>query len=130
MMNHVLRPAPEDRHVESVENKFGAQVIGHGPPDDTSAVYVKNDRQVQEARPGWDVRDICISGKRVARLMNERGIKGASRRKGVTTTIRDRDARPAPDLVDRKFRADGPDQIWVADKDASARKRYSQSRVK
>jgi putative transposase len=58
---------------------------------------------------------ISISGKRIARLMKERGIKGASRRKGIITTIRDRDARPAPDLVDRKFKADGPDQIWVAD---------------
>jgi len=58
---------------------------------------------------------IGISGKRIARLMKERGIKGASRRKGIITTIRDRDARPAPDLVDRKFKADGPDKIWVAD---------------
>jgi len=31
------------------------------------------------------------------------------------TTRRDRDARPAPDPVDRKFTADLPDQLWVAD---------------
>jgi putative transposase len=64
-----------------------------------------------------DLRDegIHISGKRVARLMRERQIKGASRRKGIITTMRSVDARPAPDLVDRKFRADGPDQLWVAD---------------
>lgn len=47
--------------------------------------------------------------------MRERGIFGASRRKFTTTTIRNRDARPAPDLVDRNFRADHPDQLWVAD---------------
>ena len=47
--------------------------------------------------------------------MRERHIVGVSRRKGTITTIRDRDARPAPDLVDRKFQADGPDQLWVAD---------------
>jgi putative transposase len=64
-----------------------------------------------------DLREegICISGKRLARLMRERGIVGVSRRKGTFTTIRDRDARPAPDLVDRKFIAERPDQLWVAD---------------
>jgi putative transposase len=29
--------------------------------------------------------------------------------------VRDRDARPAPDLVDRKFVADAPNKLWVAD---------------
>jgi putative transposase len=56
-----------------------------------------------------------VSNKRVARIMRERSIHGASRRKGFITTLRDRDARPAPDLVDRKFAADPPDQLWVAD---------------
>ena len=64
-----------------------------------------------------DLRDegIFVSDKRVARLMRERKIHGASRRKGFRTTVRDHDARPAPDLVDRKFKADAPDQLWVAD---------------
>ena len=47
--------------------------------------------------------------------MKERNIHGASRRKGFKTTVRDRDARPGPDLVDRKFTATAPDQLWVAD---------------
>jgi len=58
---------------------------------------------------------IHVSDKRVARLMKERNIHGASRRKGFKTTVRDRDARPAPDLVDRKFTAAAPNQLWVAD---------------
>ena len=54
--------------------------------------------------------------KRIARLMREAGLVGASRRRGgVTTTRRDREARPAPDLVDRKFASVGPNQLWVAD---------------
>ena len=53
--------------------------------------------------------------KRVARLMRAAGLVGASRRKGCWTTRRDRDARPAPDLVSRDFRAAGPDRLWVAD---------------
>ena len=41
---------------------------------------------------------------------------GASRRRsGVTTTRRDKEARPAPDLVDRNFVASRPNQLWVAD---------------
>jgi len=54
-----------------------------------------------------------VSDKRVARLMRERTIHGASRRKGFTTTVRNRDARPAPDLVDRKFVATAQDELWV-----------------
>jgi len=30
-------------------------------------------------------------------------------------TVRNADARPAPDLVDRRFTADGPNQLRVAD---------------
>ena len=33
----------------------------------------------------------------------------------MRTTVRDRDAAPAPDLVDRDFTAPGPDRLWVAD---------------
>jgi putative transposase len=58
---------------------------------------------------------ISISNDRLARLMSERQLQGASRRKGIRTTVRDRDARPAPDLVDRKFVAQAPNKLWVAD---------------
>src|ERR1700730_8206690 len=50
-----------------------------------------------------------------ARLMRAAGIVGVSRRRGVITTRRDRDARPAPDLVDRNFTAARPNHLWVAD---------------
>ena len=54
--------------------------------------------------------------KRIARLMRSAGLVGASRRRsGVTTTRRDKKARPAPDLVDRNFTATQPNQLWVAD---------------
>jgi putative transposase len=58
---------------------------------------------------------IRIGRKRVARLMNAGGLYGASRRKWVTTTQRDHDPRPAPDLVERNFAAPGPNRLWVAD---------------
>jgi len=52
--------------------------------------------------------------KRIARLMRLAGLVGASHRHGgPTTTRRDKDARPAPDLVDRDFTASGPNQLWA-----------------
>jgi len=59
---------------------------------------------------------VCISRKRVARLMRRNAIRSISRRRGfVVTTRRDERQRPAPDLVKREFAADGPNQLWVAD---------------
>ena len=56
------------------------------------------------------------SRKRIARLMRAAGLVGASRRRGgSTTTRRNKEARPAPDLVDRDFSATRPNQLWVAD---------------
>lgn len=57
---------------------------------------------------------IRVGKKRVARLMKLAGLEGVSRRKKYKST-RDKDARPVPDLVDRKFVATGPNQLWVAD---------------
>ena len=58
---------------------------------------------------------VHIGRTRVARLMQTAGLVGVSRRAFVTTTRRDRAARPAPDLVQRTFTTDGPDRLWVAD---------------
>ena len=59
--------------------------------------------------------DTPASLNRVARVMKEAGIQGVSRRKGVRTTWRGKDAEPAGDLVNRDFTATGPDQLCVAD---------------
>jgi putative transposase len=55
-----------------------------------------------------------IGRKRIARLMREAGLAGVSRRKFVTTTVRD-GGRQVPDLVERNFTAAAPDRLWVAD---------------
>jgi len=59
--------------------------------------------------------DTRVGRKRVARLMRAAGLAGVSRRRGIRTTRRSPRARPAPDLVERNFTADGPDRLWVAD---------------
>ena len=57
---------------------------------------------------------IHVGKKRIARLMRQAGLAGVSRRKFVTTTVRD-GGRQAPDLVERDFSAEGPNMLWVAD---------------
>jgi putative transposase len=64
-----------------------------------------------------ELRDegVSVGCKRVARLMQAASLQGVSRRKGTTTTIRSTRARPAPDLVERDFTVQAPNQLWVAD---------------
>jgi putative transposase len=64
--------------------------------------------------------ELCAEGvrvgrKRIARLMRAAAVQGVSRRKQFVTTRRDETATPAPDLVQRRFLAAGPNQLWVAD---------------
>jgi len=53
--------------------------------------------------------------RRVARLMRKAGLRGCVRGKRRHTTLRDRNAAPAPDLVRREFDAPAPDLLWLAD---------------
>jgi transposase InsO family protein len=52
---------------------------------------------------------------RVARLMRLEGLRGAAARRFRFIATRRTDFPAAPDLVRRKFRADAPDRLWVAD---------------
>ena len=58
---------------------------------------------------------VAVSRKRVARVMRSVGVAGVSRRRGPRTTRRNAQARPAPDRVARRFEADAPNRLWVAD---------------
>jgi putative transposase len=65
-----------------------------------------------ELREAYGVR---IGRKRVARLMRQAGLKGVHKRRFRCTTQPGAPQRWAPDLVQRNFTADGPDELWVAD---------------
>jgi putative transposase len=58
---------------------------------------------------------IRVGRKRVARLMKAAGIAGIRPRKRWRTTIRVPGVEPATDLIERDFRRDGPNVLWVAD---------------
>jgi putative transposase len=59
-------------------------------------------------------KGIRVGRKRVARLIVAAGVAGVSRRKSVTTTIKE-GGRQARDLVERDFTAQRPNLLWVAD---------------
>jgi putative transposase len=75
--------------------------------------------QVYGVRKLW--RQLQRQGERVgrdqvARLMRVAGIEGARRSKRVRTTRADPSTTARhPDLVERAFRADAPNQLWVTD---------------
>ncbi len=60
-------------------------------------------------------RGVATSEKRVARLMAECGIHGASKRQKPRQKKERAEADSAQDLVRRDFSADGPDKVWFAD---------------
>ena len=62
-----------------------------------------------------DEHGVRVGRKRVARLMRESGLRGATLRKYVVTTLSDPQAKKREDLVERRFFADAPDRLWVAD---------------
>jgi putative transposase len=101
-----LHRAPSARKIADVQ--LGDQI---------EAIHRRSRNTYGRPRVKAELRDagIVISNDRLWRLMRERGLEGASRRKRVRTTVRDRDARPAPDLVNRAFTADAPNKLWVAD---------------
>ena len=58
---------------------------------------------------------ITCSENRVARLMRLRGLRAKKTKRFKTTTKRDKAARAAPNLLERDFTADRPNQKWVTD---------------
>ena len=58
---------------------------------------------------------VHVGRKRVARLMRENGLKSIVAPGYVVTTTPDGLAPANEDLVKRQFKADGPNQLWVAD---------------
>jgi putative transposase len=62
-----------------------------------------------------DDHGVRVGRKRVARLMRGAGLRGATQRRYVVTTVADPSAECPTDLVDRRFYSNGPDRLWVAD---------------
>jgi transposase InsO family protein len=59
--------------------------------------------------------NIPVARCTVERLMRRLGLQGVRRGKAVRTTVPDRSAPCPLDLVNRQFKADRPNQLWVSD---------------
>ena len=59
--------------------------------------------------------EIAVARCTVERLMKQLGLQGVRRGKAVRTTIPDSKASCPLDRVNRQFRADRPNQLWVSD---------------
>jgi transposase InsO family protein len=60
-------------------------------------------------------RGIRVGKERVRRLMKQHGIRAKTKRKFVVTTDSKHNLPVAPDLVQRKFNPEAPNQIWSGD---------------
>jgi putative transposase len=58
---------------------------------------------------------LVVDRARVTRLMREQGLRGVTRTRATITTRPDRTSPRAPDLVQRRFQADRPNELWVSD---------------
>ena len=62
-----------------------------------------------------DTYGLTVNRKRAARIMREAGLQGLYKRRRRGCTVSDPTAETFPDLVDRNFTAQAPDQLWVLD---------------
>ena len=73
-------------------------------------VYGVRKVHAELARRGYRVAQCTVR-----RLMRNAGLRGINRSKGPRTTIPGAGSDTRPDLVERRFSATRPDQLWVAD---------------
>jgi transposase InsO family protein len=62
-----------------------------------------------------ETHGVRVGCKRVARLMRQAGLKGVQKRSFRRTTRPGAPEQYAPDLVQRRFTADRPNALWLAD---------------
>ena len=77
-----------------------------------------DNQQVYGADKVWKQMNregVAVARCTVERLMRRLGLQGVRRGKGVRTTVADPKAPCPLDKVNRQFRADRPNQLWVSD---------------
>ena len=78
----------------------------------------QSNMQVYGADKVWhqlNRQGITVARCTVERLMRRSGLKGVRRGKVVRTTVGDAAAARPLDRVNRQFKADRPNQLWVSD---------------
>ena len=101
----------EASHSEAYESGFGAQEAYCGDSHTiawgtTGALRIHAELAFEGTQLGR---------KRVARLLREMGLMGASQRKGLRASRQIQHQTAAADLINWDFTVFAPDQLWVAD---------------
>ncbi len=97
-----------------------------GPPgrysDEALLVHMRAIHAEVKQEYGWPrmhkellARGIRVGKERVRRLMHQHGIRAKTKRKFVVTTDSKHNLPVAPDLVQRKFNPEAPNQLWSGD---------------
>lgn len=97
------RAVRDEELVVEIERVFWDRTLGRG---------------ISGARKVWRLlrrEGIDVARCTVERLMRRQGLRGIRRGKQVVTTRPDETAARAPDHVQRQFRADRPNELWVVD---------------
>jgi transposase InsO family protein len=100
-------------------------------PELRSARALRDDKLMPQIQRVWDINlqvygadkvwhqlnreGVQVARCTVERLMKRLGLEGARRGKVVRTTIPDKDLPCPLDRVQRQFKADRPNQLWVSD---------------
>ena len=109
--------APSTYYAAKTRQPSARAIRAQALKPEITRVYQSNYR-VYGAHKIWrqlNREGVRIGRDQVARLMGELGIAGVVRGKVKRTTVSDPRAERAPDLVERRFVAERPNQLWVAD---------------
>ena len=118
----VLQMAPSGYRRYAAQQRDPDKRCDRAKRDDTLAPQIEQvwqaNMQVYGADKVW--RQLAREGTAVARctverLMRRQGLRGVRRGKVVRTTISDSKAPCPLDRVNRQFKADRPNQLWVSD---------------
>ncbi|WP_155754012.1 IS3 family transposase [Burkholderia vietnamiensis] len=100
---------------------------GHGRParrhsDEALLAYMRAIHAEVKGEYGWPrmhkellARGIRVGKNRVRKLMQQHGIRAKTKRKFVVTTDSRHSLPVAPDLVQRRFNPEAPNQLWSGD---------------
>ena len=95
-----LRERNNERLVEKITEIYHRSRRSYGSPRITAELHDQG---------------ICCGHNRVARLMRQNDIVAKRKRRFKVTTHSRHKLPVAPNLVDKQFSADAPDQLWVSD---------------
>ena len=97
---------------QSNRSKRDAELVTH-----IRKAHIENRKLYGSPRIHAELQDdgVRTSRKRVARLMREHGIRGKKRRHFKVTTLSRHNYPVAPNLLNRQFQVEKPNQAWVGD---------------